>query len=59
MANSDDNSLGEFEVDLRNCIWKDCKGDLIELEAYAQFNWLAVSYKCTVCEREFTVKIET
>ncbi|MBC8144549.1 MAG: hypothetical protein H7X80_03120, partial [bacterium] len=46
MGTSDDesdNSLGEFEVDLQRCIWKECKGDLLELDAFAQFNWLTVS----------------
>jgi hypothetical protein len=51
--------LGEFEVDLRHCIWRSCKGDLLELEAYSSFNWVMVSYKCTHCGREFTMKIET
>jgi hypothetical protein len=61
MTPSPDNRehLGEYEVDLRHCIWRDCKGDLLELEAYAAFNWVTVSYKCTRCGREFTMKIET
>ena len=60
MDSSDsDSALGEFEVDLERCIWKECKGDLVELEAFAQFNWVTVAYRCTVCGRDFTVKIET
>lgn len=54
-----DGDLGEFEVDLEHCIWRDCKGDLLELEAFAQFNWITVAYRCTNCGRDFTVKIET
>lgn len=51
--------LGEFEVDIEHCIWRACKGDLVELEAFAQFNWITVAYRCTSCGRDFTVKIET
>ena len=51
--------LGEFEVDLQHCIWKDCKGDLLELHSYAAFNWISAGYRCTHCGREFTMKIET
>ena len=51
--------LGEYEIELHQCIWKDCKGDLVEVEAFASFNWITVVYRCTVCGREFTVKIET
>ena len=54
-----DSGLGEFEVDLTCCIWKECKGDLVELEAFAQFNWVTVAYRCTSCGRDFTMKIET
>jgi len=54
-----DSSLGEFELELHRCIWKECKGDLVELHAYSSFNWITADYRCTKCGREFTVKIET
>ncbi len=65
MSNQDDHAdgsgkeLSEFEIDLEHCIWKDCKGDLIELHSYAAFNWVTAGYRCTHCGREFTMKIET
>ncbi len=51
--------MGEYEIDIEHCIWKDCKGDLVQLEAFARFNWVTVSYHCTRCHRDFTIKIET
>jgi hypothetical protein len=51
--------LGEYEVELNHCIYKDCRGDLIELEAFASVNWITVVYRCTKCGHEFTMKIET
>ena len=51
--------LGEYDIELDRCIWKDCKGDLIELESGASINWVMVVYQCTRCGRQFTVKIET
>lgn len=51
--------IGEYEVELERCIWRDCKGDLIELESAATLGWVTVVYRCTQCGREFTVKIET
>jgi hypothetical protein len=53
------NDLDDYEVELACCIWKDCKGDLVELEAFALNNWITVVYRCTQCNREFSVKIET
>jgi len=52
-------ALGEYEIDLSHCIYADCKGDLVELEAFTSLNWITVVYRCTNCGREFTVKIET
>lgn len=54
-----DSNLGEFEIELQRCIWKECKGNLIEVQAYAAFNWITVDYRCAKCGREFTLKIET
>ncbi|HVK36973.1 MAG TPA: hypothetical protein VNA88_00450 [Candidatus Kapabacteria bacterium] len=54
-----DPETGEFEIDLQHCIWRECKGDLVELESFAQFNWITAAYRCTSCGRDFTVKIET
>ncbi|MDB5035999.1 MAG: hypothetical protein JWQ98_3240 [Chlorobi bacterium] len=51
--------IGEYDVELSHCIWKDCKGELVELEAYSSVNWITIVYRCTHCGREFTVKIET
>ena len=51
--------LGDYEVDLRNCIFKECKGDLIELEAFNSITWITIVYRCTKCGEEFTMKIET
>jgi hypothetical protein len=51
--------LGEFEIALDHCIWKECKGDLIELESGTAINWIVVVYQCTRCGRQFTIKIET
>jgi hypothetical protein len=51
--------MGEYEIELERCIWKDCKGDLIELESGTTINWVMVVYQCTRCGRQFTVKIET
>ena len=51
--------LGDYEVELSHCIYADCKGDIVELEAFATLNWVTVVYRCTNCGREFTVKIET
>ncbi len=53
------NDLEEYEVELTTCIWKDCKGNLVELEAFATNNWITVVYRCERCNREFSVKIET
>jgi hypothetical protein len=50
--------MDEYEIDLRCCIWRDCKGELVELESYALNNWITVVYRCTRCGREFSVKIE-
>jgi hypothetical protein len=57
--NDSNPDLGEFEIDLQHCIWKECKGDLVELESFAQFNWVTAAYRCTSCGRDFTIKIET
>jgi hypothetical protein len=51
--------MGEYEIELERCIWKDCKGDLLELEGGTTINWVMVVYQCTRCGRQFTVKIET
>ena len=51
--------LGEYEIDLLHCIYKDCKGDVIELEAFTSLTWITVVYRCTQCGREYTMKIET
>jgi len=49
----------EYNIELERCIWRDCKGDLIELESAATLGWVVAVYRCTRCGREFTVKIET
>jgi hypothetical protein len=51
--------MGEYEIELNHCIWKECKGDLLELESGTSINWVMVVYQCTRCGRQFTVKIET
>jgi hypothetical protein len=47
-----------YDVDLRQCIYKDCRGELFELMYDETINWITIIYKCAQCARDFTVKIE-
>lgn len=48
----------KFDVELRQCIYKDCGGELFELMYDESNNWITIVYKCAKCGRDFTVKIE-
>jgi len=49
----------KFQLDIRSCIDPNCTGEVYEVEYMEQFNWITAEFKCSVCGKEFTVKVET
>lgn len=48
-----------YRLDLKRCMVRTCDGELAELSYYERNNWVTIEYKCTRCEKEFTVKVES
>jgi len=47
-----------YRLDMKSCPLVSCGGELAELSYYERNNWVTVEFKCTKCEREYTVKVE-
>jgi hypothetical protein len=48
-----------YRLDLKHCLIRTCDGELAEMSYYERNNWVTIELKCTRCEREFTVKVES
>ena len=55
MSSHEDRRL---RVDIRSCIDPTCPGELYEIEWYENVNWVTAVFKCALCKKEFTVKVE-
>ena len=47
-----------YDVELAHCIQPECGGELYEVMYDESINWITVIYKCSMCGKDFTVKIE-
>lgn len=52
------NEARRLRVDIRACIDPSCPGELYEIEWYENVNWVTAVFKCALCKKEFTVKVE-
>jgi hypothetical protein len=48
----------KYDVELKHCITPGCAGELIETMYDETLNWVTAAYKCPICGRDFTVKVE-
>jgi hypothetical protein len=47
-----------YTIGLRECVVRDCDGELAEISYYERNNWVTVEFECNRCRKRFVVKVE-
>ena len=47
-----------YRLDLKQCIFTKCDGELAEISYYERNNWVTVEMQCNKCRKKFVVKVE-
>ena len=56
---TDNSSDRKYRLDIKECIFRACGGEIAELNYYERNNWVTVEYQCARCGKKFVVKVET